>query len=256
MIPVFHTSATVSAPERLVLRGGRLTRVPLRVRWGLAEHPEAGLGLIDLGYGPALFGQRGALGIYAKLLRPRLLRGGTWQEVLAEKGAQPGDVSWVLLTHLHADHVCGLPDLAHARIFAPGVTPGLRHGVFPALLPRDWPACRTAYETLPHRPAPHGLPEGADVFGDGSCLAVPLPGHAAGQRGLVFTRCDPPLLYAADVQWCVAGLAPGRAPGAPAMWVADDRHAARESTQAVRRFADGGGDVVLCHEPGKGRHDA
>jgi glyoxylase-like metal-dependent hydrolase (beta-lactamase superfamily II) len=40
-----------------------------------------------------------------------------------------------------------------------------------------------------------------DLFGDGSCLAIPLPGHAAGQMGLLVHSDAGPTLLAADAAW-------------------------------------------------------
>ena len=47
--------------------------------------------------------------------------------------------------------------------------------------------------------------EGADIFGDGSLVAVPLPGHAFGQIGLKLeTERNQEVLLAADGAWLSA----------------------------------------------------
>ena len=96
---------------------------------------------------------------------------------------------------------------------------------------------------------PFGLGRGRDILGDGSVFSVPLPGHADGHTGLLFPAFDPPVLYAADVQWVWRAIAEDRPPRGPARAVYDDANAAMESLARVRAFAAMGGRVVLCHDP-------
>ena len=112
--PEFPVSAYVHAPERLVLKGGRRTKIAIPVRYGLFQHPTAGTCLIDTGYSARVTsGPRSlALQLYASLLRPAL----TGESL-------PGrvrDVSVILISHLHADHVSALKDYPNARIFIDG----------------------------------------------------------------------------------------------------------------------------------------
>ena len=120
MKPVFANSAFVSAPERFYLRGGGWRAVPLRVRYGLFEHPTAGLVLIDTGYGPRVTeGKRSlALRLYNAILGPDLVRSGQPAAVLQRLGFTPDDVSIVIVTHFHADHVAGLDAFAAAHVSA------------------------------------------------------------------------------------------------------------------------------------------
>jgi glyoxylase-like metal-dependent hydrolase (beta-lactamase superfamily II) len=93
------------------------------------------------------------------------------------------------------------------------------------------------------------VPGGADLFGDGSVLAVDLPGHADGQFGLLFPDRERPLLYAVDVQWLLGALKQERTPGFPASLLAEDFVAIEPTSAMLRRFLAAGGEVMFCHDP-------
>lgn len=249
--PVFANTADVTALERFVLRGGAWRKVTLRVRCGLIDHPRLGPVLIDAGYGPRVMeGPRSlALRAYAAVLGPKLNPLENPLALLADHGFLPEDVKLVIVTHLHSDHVSYLRDLPEARFITDGQVAGLlRHGVFNELLPDDFAARCTSLGAYELRDLPFDLGQGFDLLGDGSALAVPLPGHAAGHFGVCFPG-DVPLLYAVDTQWMLAAVLEDRVPGLPITAIVADRVEMQESVDFVRRFADAGGEVVLCHDP-------
>lgn len=249
--PVFANTADYRTRQALILRGGT-GRVSLPVRVGLIDHPTHGAVLIDGGCGPRLTkgpGRSLALRLYSWLLHPVIREDSSPMALLAATGRTAADVQTILVTHFHADHISYLRDFPNARFVTDGpVRGGLRHGIFPALLPDDFAQRQIDLRSFPQAALPFGLGAGYDVFGDGTVLAVPLPGHAAGHYGLCFPG-DDPLLYAVDVQWLLAGILQDRAPGFPASLLADDTTAAHESIALVRAFAQAGGTVVLCHDP-------
>jgi glyoxylase-like metal-dependent hydrolase (beta-lactamase superfamily II) len=232
--------------------------VKLPVRCGLIVHPKLGPVLIDAGYGPRLTsgsGRSAALRVYAALLRPQLNPLESPLGLLADHGFLPEDVRMVIVTHLHADHVAYLRDFPNARFVTDGQVAGsLRHGVFNELLPDDFADRQDALRAAPLADLPFGLGQGFDVLGDGSVLAVPLPGHAAGHFGLCFPG-DRPLLYAVDAQWILDAILQDCLPGFPLRLIAHDQVALNASVALVRQFAQAGGEVVLCHDPTPNPYD-
>ncbi len=234
-------------PERLVLADGR-GRADLAVRFGVLERPGQPPVLIDAGWPDRRAGDGLLLWLYGAVLRPRIDPAVSPQAVLG--GQRPGAM---LLTHFHADHVGAARDLAGVPIHAPARAlaearrhpwRALRHGVMAGLLPQ------AVIDLAGDLALPFGLGcGGRDVLGDGAVLSVPLPGHAEGHTGLLFPAFDPPVLYAADVQWVWPAIAEGRPPRGPARAVYADAGAAMESLARVRAFAKAGGRVVLCHDP-------
>ena len=242
----FHTHATINVPARLVLAGGR-GRLTLAVRYGLLErsaHPPV---LIDAGWPLRRAREGRALRLYRAALRPRIDPAATPAAVLG--GRRPGAI---LLSHPHADHLGAVADF-------PGVPVHATHRAWAAARRHPWHALRHGVvgELLPGAvidlpedlPLPHGLGAGGDVLGDGSVLSVPLPGHADGHTGFFFPAFDPPVLYAADVQWVWDAVRDRRSPRGPAVAVYANRRAAMDSLERVRAFAASGGRVVLCHDP-------
>lgn len=251
--PEFPNSAFVSAPERFVLKGGRWRSLRIPVRYGLFEHRTEGRCLIDTGYSTRVTrGKRSLpLWLYAKALNPQLT-------AAALPGAAP-HVDKILLSHLHADHVSALRDYPAARIYADGAAidhflsgnwlSRTHKGCFRELLPDDLRARLVPFETLRQIEAPHGLGRAADIFGDGSVLAVPLPGHMRGHTGFLFSSPVAPLLYAADADWLSRTILEDRSPGLPARFILDDPAAAAETSFRIRNFVSLGGRLALCHDP-------
>lgn len=272
--PIFANSALVNAAERLVLRGGQWRQRALWVRYGLYLSAGAGPVLIDTGYTRhALMGagRSAGLRLYSRVLGAALLPEAQPEAFLAAFGLRPQDITTVIVTHFHADHVSGLSLFPQARFLAStqgwtGVRhrsgfANLRHAVFSELLPPtfadrlDLIESRPAVPTLPLLASSDGAPMGYDLLGDGSVLSMALPGHAEGHVGLIFPQLARPLLYAVDAQWLKAALPAPCRPGFPAMLVATDRVAHARSNDLVCRFAEAGGDVVLCHDPNPTPYD-
>lgn len=258
--PRFINSAIVQVPERIMLRGGSWRRIAVGVRYGMVMHPELGPVLIDTGYGRRVTrdGPRSlALKLYNAVLRPRLVEDELPLVALQRAGYAAGDVRRIVVTHFHADHVAALRDFPNARFVSSGAAweaivrmregQRLHSGIFSELMPEDFASRLVPIEALPERPAPFGLGVGRDLWGDGSCLAIDLPGHAIGHFGLLWAQNDPPLLYATDTTWLSDAL-DSRMPGGIARIIYADEAAMRKSAGMVAAFRRAGGRVVLCHD--------
>jgi glyoxylase-like metal-dependent hydrolase (beta-lactamase superfamily II) len=258
--PEFPTSSYVVSPEWPLIKGGRWRKVAIPIRYGFFNHPRMGPVLIDTGYTTRVTeGVRTLdLRLYSAGLRPRLVPEGQLQSFLEARGLSREDVTAVILTHFHADHISACRDLPNARFHASGAAfdwftrcshlRRILHGVFLDLLPADFQARFTPFERMPTVEGPNGLGACQDVFGDGSVLVAPLPGHAVGHAGIVFPGSEPPLLYAADTEWLRGALPAGRS-GIAARLVGHDRHASQASRDRVLAFEKAGGRVILCHDP-------
>ena len=263
----FTNTALVHVRERLVLRGGNWRRkLALKVRVGILERPD-GVVLIDAGYGIEALtapGRSWGLCAYGRILNPTLLPEGAPDAALARLGYSATDVTTVVVTHFHADHVSTLARFPQARLIAHRPTyekilgrsrlANLHRGIFRELLPTDMGARLTDITGIHQVVAPMGLGPAHDIFGDGSVLAVDLGGHAEGHFGLCFA-CNPkPLLYAVDAQWLRAAL-PDHIPGFPARWVAEDYGALIDRADRVAALAEAWGEVLLCHDPADSVYD-
>jgi glyoxylase-like metal-dependent hydrolase (beta-lactamase superfamily II) len=208
-------------PEHIVLQNRRLTPLRFPALYAVLEHPSHGLCLFDTGYSSHFveatrpFPER----LYAWVTPVSISSEQTAVRQLARLGYTASDVRYVFISHFHADHISALADFPMARFrFLPaayaavrqlGRLQALRRGVLRALIPRDFeqradPLGDTRPVQLPRQCAPFDT--GVDVFGDGSCYAVELPGHARGQLGLFVRDHDERLYFlVADACWTRAG---------------------------------------------------
>jgi glyoxylase-like metal-dependent hydrolase (beta-lactamase superfamily II) len=256
-----YDCASLSVLGGLVLRGGGFKRLRLGVRFGLINRGADGLCLVDTGYGPAVTTgdtRSRKLRFHAAVLRPTLIETGQPAAVLSRLGKTAADVRTIVLTHFHPDHVANLSAFPHARIIASGDAAKaiadmggvglMRHGVLHELLPPDIWRRITPIEDCPLKPTWTRLNLGHDIFGDGSYLAIPLPGHALGHFGLFWREAAGPVCYGVDVTWTLQALKDDRAARLAQFVVSANRKAARESENLLRAFLAEGGEVRLCHE--------
>jgi glyoxylase-like metal-dependent hydrolase (beta-lactamase superfamily II) len=255
----FPNSAFVGTYEWPLIKGGQWRKVQIPIRYGFFRHPRIGPVLIDTGYSDRVTSGKRSLDLrlYCAGLRPWLVEGGQLGAFLGEQGLGLEDVRAVILTHFHADHISAARDLVNAQFYACGPAyeelsrssqlKRILHGVFLDLLPEDFAERLTSFEETPTVNGPLGLGPCFDLFGDGSVLIVPLPGHAIGHVGVAFPGATP-LLYAADAEWLRGALDPGRS-GFAAGLVGHDRKASKASSAKALAFEQAGGRVVLCHDP-------
>lgn len=254
----WHNSAVVSAPSRLVSTLGRWTWHNFPIQFGVYEHATLGLVLIDTGYGPSLFSSTDLLvKLYRTLLRPRLIVQGDAFSVVRSLGANARDVRHIILTHLHADHMCGLDQFPDATIYASAASlqgwtaprdfSSLHKGFFPSLLPAIAERKVLAFENQPIVHLPWGG-SGFAVVGDGSIISVDLPGHMPGHAGLFFPQLAKPILHAADADWTFDSLLKDEAVTLLAHFIVDDVAKLKHSKSLVRQALAYGCEVTLSHD--------
>lgn len=210
-----------SHPECVVRRGGRwATRQFPSLAFRL-RHPRFGELLFDTGYSARFMAatQTFPERLYRIVTPVRLHDAECLHAQLATEGIATRDIRGIVLSHLHGDHVGGVLDFpdaplwcaraAHHDLRARGRLSALRIGLLPALLGDGFAARCSWIEACPQRPLPDALRsfgEGHDLLGDGSLLAVWLPGHAAGHFGVVFDDGDGMVFLIGDAAWSSAAL--------------------------------------------------
>jgi len=203
----------------------------------------------DPGYFPA--GVTGAM--YRRTARASIPADQTLTAGLDRLGYAPSDVSHVVLSHLHQDHIGGLAQFAHAPICvsqAEWDTLEAPRAELAGLMRRhiDLPGLRWTRVTPEPTSDPALRPFTAahDLFGDGSLVLIPTPGHTPGSLTLVVRRPGrPPLALVGDLTLEADLLARGHVPGA------GSRKQLQETTAMMNELRRnlGGLAVLATHDP-------
>lgn len=211
---------------------------PIQIYFHAIRHPTRGTFLVDTGVERALRDapDRAAFrGLAARFMHvDRLVVRRPLGDWLA---AESSPVSGVLLTHLHLDHLTGMPDLpAGTPLYAgPGeaTTRGLLNAFVRGATDRALDA-KGAIRAWPFRRDATGRLDGVvDVFGDGTLWALLLPGHTPGSTAYLARTPSGPVLLTGDVCHTRWGWDHGVEPGG----FNGDSDAARVSFERLRAFA-------------------
>ena len=246
----FLCCGSITIPEQIAVRGS-FSPTPCAITYSavLVRHPEA-IFLYDTGLcynvyrflagQPLLFRKTLANFNFVQSLRSHLI----------EQALEPGDLDFVLLSHLHWDHVSGIPDIPAVplrvnRVEYDAAQLGLleANGGLVRRLMRENPV--ELFEL--NGPAYEGFRASHDLFGDGSVVLVPLPGHTAGNTGMFINRANGSRLFLlGDAAWVSQNyLRP--ATMHPFIWsnVTSDDATARQTLIDLHHFAQRRPEVVM-----------
>jgi glyoxylase-like metal-dependent hydrolase (beta-lactamase superfamily II) len=178
---------------------------PIHLFFHALRHPTRGLFLVDTGVQHQL-GIDAAKSVLGPLVARVMLAGGaeihvkidlaTW---LARQSTPPAGV---LITHLHLDHILGLPDLPDATpiYVGPGETEKRmgRNFATAAVVDRALAGKGPLYEWRFSPDADGRFAGVVDVLGDGTLWAIWVPGHTPGSTAYVARTPTGPVLFTGD----------------------------------------------------------
>lgn len=126
---------------------------------------------------------------------------------LGTLGLRPVDVAHVIVSHLHFDHAGGLRFFPHARIYAQQSE--IRFAYWPATYQR------TLYDRddFDHDLQWVELIGERDLYGDGSIVITPTPGHTPGHQSLVVRLQSGTYVLVGDAHWLPEKMRERRIPG-------------------------------------------
>lgn len=218
---VFHPAETVALPEvslSLIKCGKMMSKQVFVYRGGswtenydsgmaaiLIRHPK-GTFLFDAGFGANVDQHITSI--------PSLMRALTRYDKetsaavqLREHGIDPAGIKMAIISHSHWDHVSGLEDFPNAEAwFAREEADYIK--TLPAReLVKQMGDTLKAHAVDLNGPAYENFDRSLDVFGDGSIVLVPLPGHTPGSIGMfVNLRSGKRFLFIGDLTWAIEGV--------------------------------------------------
>ena len=247
-------------PQRMAIRDGRWTPIVFPALAFLLIHPDEGPILFDTGYDPAFwtatepFPER----LYRWTTPPTLGAHEALADQLTATGTDPRDVRHLILSHFHADHMAGTHRFPNAAIHCARAgwdamcggnrLASVRKGMLRALAPPDFLARARWFEDAPSATLPPDLApftDARDLIGDGSLLAVPLPGHCPGHWGLVLREDTGLHLLAADAAWSSDAIRRDMPPPRMTMALLGDAAATRATLHDLHRLRVGNPDIAL-----------
>jgi glyoxylase-like metal-dependent hydrolase (beta-lactamase superfamily II) len=158
--------------------------------------------------------------IYRRLARFEIGPDETVSAQLDALGYRVEDVRWVVLSHLHQDHIGGLRELTGARFVVSSTewqAMEAPNSEMAGFLPRHTDLPGATWDPVAFEPttdaalAPFSTAH--DLLGDGSLVLLPTPGHTTGSMSMLVRGRDVPLLLVGDLSYDVEGMRHGLLPG-------------------------------------------
>ncbi|NOT42392.1 MAG: N-acyl homoserine lactonase family protein [Alphaproteobacteria bacterium] len=253
-----HMASTWQPTWLWVLTSRRWT-APRPINVYVIEHRD-GLVLFDTGQDrasitdPRYFPTGFLMGPLYRMAKFEMAEDQTLSALLAGLGYSAGDVGTAIVSHLHGDHIGGLRELGQAELLVSRAEWHTLSGLWPELLGVmrkhiELPGLKwREIEPRPLRdPSLAPFDTGHDLFGDGSLVMVPTPGHTPGSSSLIVRRPGrPTLALVGDLTYEARLLACGHVPGV------GNRRVLRRSTAMMNqlRQACAGLVVLAAHDPG------
>ncbi|HFQ5565989.1 TPA: MBL fold metallo-hydrolase [Vibrio vulnificus] len=250
-IKIFEAGHCVH-PSFVVKPGSGLKPRSFPAAVALIQHPTKGNILFDTGYHEHFF----------RATRPFPERFYAWTTPchyqkergivaqLAKEKIGPHEIEHLVLSHFHADHIAAVSEFAHSQLHCQqkgvdaltksGRVGSVRKGYLKALLPQQLESNLVMHrdfsipigEILPHCQGVDLLCK--DMFNDGLIYMVSLPGHAAGQVGLLVKREQGWLFLLADACWLIENLSENIDQHWLANLLCDDTQAYKQTLSELR----------------------
>jgi N-acyl homoserine lactone hydrolase len=204
----------------------------------LVQHPEGNV-LFDSGVHPDLRDDpHGRLGEAAEAIVVEMGPEDDVVNQLRKIGLEPGDVQHVVQSHLHFDHAGGLEFFPDATVYVQRRE--LSFAYWPSVYQRGI-YIRADFDHPLHWKELEGE---YDMFGDGSIVLIPTPGHTPGHQSMLVRLSEQPILLLSDVTYLMEKMRQRLLPAI--LWSPDDMVASWELVEDIERRL--GARLICTHD--------
>ncbi len=201
--------------EKFLRKDGKWEVIEIPALFTYLKHPTYGSILFDTAYSPHFYKatERLPYALYRYITPVSINKETTPAAQLKKRGIQPEEIQYIILSHFHGDHIGAAKEFPNAsfiylqasydKVKNKNSFAQTKAGFVPGLLPTDFieRSMPINEERTVQLPKSYPFKRGVDIFGDRSMIAVDLPGHAAGQIGILLATKDRKYFLCADGVW-------------------------------------------------------
>ena len=226
--------------EKIAIKGGRFKKIQFPSIAGVIKHPKHGIILFDTGYSSRLF--EASQKFPANSIN-------SVKDQLSDMGIGAEEVQYIIVSHFHADHSCGLKDFPNARFICSSTAfnhlaslknefQAVKEAILLDLIPSDiedkiWLIDKDTTISQIHD---QHLGILYDIFGDKSVLINDLPGHLTGQIGAIINANNNQYFLIADACWLRESYKHNILPSSIARLIISDFDAYKQTIQKIHLF--------------------
>ncbi|MFK7766427.1 MAG: NAD-dependent epimerase/dehydratase family protein [Mariniblastus sp.] len=259
----FFSTGFVKFKLRVVEKSSNREPTRFHATVAMIKHPQHGITLFDTGYSCKFYDVTKSFPNKLYAIATKVITKPEWsiESWLRQEGLAPRDVSRVLVSHFHADHIGGIHPFRDSDFIASSRAwdavkrlkgfAAVKRGFLPELLPSDFESRLHTIGDL-HSPGLGSLRNCHDLFGDGSVRLFDLDGHANGQMGALLRTNEKYIFLVADTFWTRKEIESDLNPTVAFRAVAENFKAAKKSRSAIIEIAKSNPEIefVCTHCPG------
>lgn len=228
--------------------GDPSAEIKFHALFGLIKHPEKGWVLFDTGYTNRFYSSTKKFPekIYALLTKVQIEDQDSVAEQLKRAGIAPAEIKHILISHFHADHIAGMKDFPNATFYCTKAAwkqvvkipnrLGFTKGILKNLIPQDLETRLVFIEDEATQLHDEAFGPIWDIFNDNSIHAFDLPGHAAGQYGILARTDQRKYFLVSDACWDIRAITDNALPSPIVRLFFDSWKDYKTSIVKIRKF--------------------
>ncbi|MDG1148589.1 MAG: MBL fold metallo-hydrolase [Crocinitomicaceae bacterium] len=240
-----------------VVKGDENKMIKFHALFGLLNHPEKGWILFDTGYTTRFYNatKNYPNKIYANATKVVISDINEIKNQLKSLGLETSDIKHIIISHFHADHIGGLKDFNHATMYCTKKSYqqvkqvsnffAFSKGILKQLIPEDIEDRLVFIEECSTENSDDTFGVRYDLFQDNSVIIYNLPGHAAGQIGIVVKTQKKKYFLVADSCWDERAYKEGKLPNSIVRLFFDSWKDYKDSLQKVTDYHNKNPEVII-----------